>query len=113
MRNSYNNVPAGRMKDCAQGCARKEVPVRMNPEMLAAEACGLIWEQYPVPVELKRVLAGSLDTMTCQANAATRFSPRLPPQMDTLIDRNGSTNGFAAHVVMRACQKNRHRDYRK
>jgi beta-lactamase class C len=28
----------GRMKDCAQGCAGKNVPVRMSPGILAAEA---------------------------------------------------------------------------
>jgi CubicO group peptidase (beta-lactamase class C family) len=66
---------------------------------------GLIWEQYPFPVELKQVLAGNSDTMTYQATIATRLSPPLPPQPDVLINKTGSTNGFAAYVAFIPAQK--------
>lgn len=66
---------------------------------------GLIWEQYPYPVELKQVLSGNADTMIFQANAVTRFSPPLPPQSDVLINKTGSTNGFAAYVAFIPAQK--------
>jgi CubicO group peptidase (beta-lactamase class C family) len=65
----------------------------------------LIWEQYPFPVELKQVLAGNSDTMTYQATIATRLSPPLPPQPDVLINKTGSTNGFAAYVAFIPAQK--------
>lgn len=59
----------------------------------------LIWEQYPFPVELKRLLAGNSSTMINEAMAAKELSKPLPPQADVLINKTGSTNGFAAYVA--------------
>jgi beta-lactamase class C len=56
----------------------------------------LIWEQYPYPVELKRVLAGNSSTMINEATPVTQLSKPLPPQANVLINKTGSTNGFAA-----------------
>jgi CubicO group peptidase (beta-lactamase class C family) len=66
---------------------------------------GLIWEQYPFPVTLKQVLAGNSDTMIYQATRATKLSPPLQPQSDMLINKTGSTNGFAAYVAFIPAQK--------
>jgi CubicO group peptidase (beta-lactamase class C family) len=66
---------------------------------------GLIWEQYPFPVELKQLLAGNSDTMIYQAAIATKLSPPLQPQADVLINKTGSTNGFAAYVAFIPAQK--------
>ena len=41
MKNTYLDVPAARMKDYAQGYTRKDVPIRMRPGMLWAEAYGV------------------------------------------------------------------------
>jgi CubicO group peptidase (beta-lactamase class C family) len=59
----------------------------------------LIWEQYPFPVELKRLLAGNSSTMINEATVATQLSKPLPPQANVLINKTGSTNGFAAYVA--------------
>ena len=66
---------------------------------------GLIWEQYPFPVELKQVLAGNSDTMIYQATIATKLSPPLQPQSDVLINKTGSTNSFATYVAFIPAQK--------
>jgi CubicO group peptidase (beta-lactamase class C family) len=59
----------------------------------------LIWEQYAYPATLKRLLAGNADAMAYRATAATRLTPPLPPRNDVLINKTGSTNGFAGYVA--------------
>lgn len=59
----------------------------------------LIWEQYPYPVELKTLLAGNSDAMAYQATKATEINPPLQPQANALINKTGSTNGFATYVA--------------
>ena len=65
----------------------------------------LIWEQYPYPVELKRVLAGNSSTMINEATPATQLRTPLPPQANVLINKTGSTNGFAAYVAFIPAKK--------
>jgi beta-lactamase class C len=65
----------------------------------------LIWEQYPYPVTLEQLLAGNADAMAYQAIPATQISPPLPPQMNVLLNKTGSTNGFAAYVAFIPTQK--------
>jgi len=65
----------------------------------------LIWEQYPYSVELKQVLAGNSNTMTYQATKATELNPPLQPQANSLINKTGSTNGFASYVAFVPAQK--------
>ena len=65
----------------------------------------LIWEQYPYPIALERVLAGNGDKMIYQDNIATKLSPPLPPQADVLINKTGSTNGFAAYAAFIPAKK--------
>src|SRR5207253_7007235 len=59
----------------------------------------LIWEQYPYPVELERVLAGNSYAMIFEATVATKLDEPLLPQANVLINKTGSTNGFAAYVA--------------
>jgi beta-lactamase class C len=65
----------------------------------------LIWEQYPYPVTLEQLLAGNADSMAFQAIPATQLSPPLPPQSNVLINKTGSTNGFAAYVAFIPAKK--------
>ena len=66
---------------------------------------GLIWEQYPYPATLKQVLAGNSDAIIHEAAAASWFSPPLPPRPAVLINKTGSTNGFAAYVAFVPARK--------
>jgi CubicO group peptidase (beta-lactamase class C family) len=59
----------------------------------------LVWEQYRYPVELDELLAGNSAAVIFDANAAIALDPPLPPQQDVLINKTGSTNGFAAYVA--------------
>lgn len=59
----------------------------------------LVWEQYPYPAELEALLAGNGNAMVFEANEVIRFHPPLPPQSEVLINKTGSTNGFAAYVA--------------
>ncbi|HEV2610179.1 MAG TPA: class C beta-lactamase [Noviherbaspirillum sp.] len=65
----------------------------------------LVWEQYPYPTELKQLLAGNGNAMVFEANKVIRFHPPLPPQSEVLINKTGSTNGFAAYVAYIPAQK--------
>lgn len=57
----------------------------------------LMWEQYAYPVTLEQLLAGNssamMDTKTEQLN------PAQQPNDDVLINKTGSTNGFAAYTA--------------
>jgi beta-lactamase class C len=59
----------------------------------------LVWEQYPYPVELKDLLAGNSAEVIYEANPAARLDPPLSPRTDVLLDKTGSTNGFAAYMA--------------
>ena len=65
---------------------------------------GLIWERYPYPVTLKQLLAGNSATMVFQSVPADRLNPP-EKQGDVLLNKTGSTNGFAAYVVFIPAQK--------
>jgi beta-lactamase class C len=65
----------------------------------------LIWEQYPYPVELKRLLDGNSPAMIFEDQPATRLTEPLQPQTNVLIDKTGSTNGFGAYVAFIPAKK--------
>lgn len=65
----------------------------------------LIWEQYPNTATLEKLLAGNSAEMIYQATAATKLVPPLQPQIDVLINKTGSTNGFGAYVLYDPAQK--------
>ncbi len=65
----------------------------------------LIWEQYPYPVELKRLLDGNSPAMIFEDQPAMRLTEPLPPQSNVLIDKTGSTNGFGAYVAFIPAKK--------
>jgi beta-lactamase class C len=59
----------------------------------------LIWEQYAYPVALQDLLAGNADAMALEAHPVVRLDPPSPPMEDVLINKTGTTNGFAAYVA--------------
>jgi beta-lactamase class C len=60
----------------------------------------LIWEQYDYPVALQDLLTGNGDKVASEANPVTEIAPpSSPPRNSVLIDKTGSTNGFAAYVT--------------
>jgi CubicO group peptidase (beta-lactamase class C family) len=65
----------------------------------------LIWEQYPYPIELKRLLYGNSPSMIFEDQPATRLAEPLQPQTNVLIDKTGSTNGFGAYVAFIPAKK--------
>ncbi|AGK50479.1 beta-lactamase [Burkholderia thailandensis MSMB121] len=57
----------------------------------------LIWEQYPYPVSLGKLLAGN--DLIGKDVVAKPFDPPLPPRQDVWINKTGSTNGFSTYVA--------------
>jgi beta-lactamase class C len=57
----------------------------------------LIWEQYPYPVALRSLLAGTAEIS--DAVPATPLKPPERPRQDVWINKTGSTNGFTAYVA--------------
>ena len=66
---------------------------------LGAMAQDLVWEQYDFPVGLGELLAGNSAKVMLEANPAAPIDPPLLPHDDVLINKTGSTNGFAAYVA--------------
>jgi beta-lactamase class C len=59
----------------------------------------LIWEQYPWPVPLDKIVAGNSAPMARTSHPATAIEPPMAPRQDVLINKTGSTNGFGAYVA--------------
>jgi CubicO group peptidase (beta-lactamase class C family) len=59
----------------------------------------LVWEQYPYPVALKALQAGNSPDVIYKGTQATELMPPLAPQQDALINKTGSTNGFATYAA--------------
>jgi beta-lactamase class C len=59
----------------------------------------LIWEQYQYPVKLQDLLDGNSAKISLEANPAIAIDPPLQSRYDVLINKTGSTNGFAAYVA--------------
>ena len=59
----------------------------------------LVWEQYPYPATLDALLAGNAQRIVFEANPAVPISPPLAPRDDVLINKTGSTAGFASYVA--------------
>ena len=68
-------------------------------DRLGAMTQDLIWEQYDYPVDLADLQAGNGAEVSLKANPVTKLDPPLPPRNDVLINKTGSTNGFAAYVA--------------
>jgi beta-lactamase class C len=65
----------------------------------------LVWEQYQYPAGLVELLAGNSAKVILEANPATKLDPPLRPRDDVLINKTGTTNGFAAYVAFVAEKK--------
>ena len=59
----------------------------------------LIWEQYPYPSSLSSLLEGNSERVILEENRVVKIEPPARPQSDVVIDKTGSTNGFAAYVA--------------
>jgi beta-lactamase class C len=59
----------------------------------------LIWEQYRDPVSLAALVRGNSNDVIFGDNAVVPIRPPSPPRRDVLINKTGSTNGFAAYVA--------------
>ncbi|MDF2999819.1 MAG: Beta-lactamase [Xanthobacteraceae bacterium] len=65
----------------------------------------MVWEQYPWPVGLDRLIAGNSMDMALKSQPITRLVPPLRPQKDVFINKTGSTAGFGAYAVMLPAQR--------
>jgi beta-lactamase class C len=57
----------------------------------------LIWEQYPYPIAVEKLVAGN--TMNMKATPASAIDPPMQPRADMLLNKTGSTGGFGAYVA--------------
>jgi len=60
----------------------------------------LIWEQFPWPVSLPRLLRGNSPAMIFNPMPATAITPPEKPSDAVWLDKTGSTNGFGTYVVL-------------
>jgi beta-lactamase class C len=60
----------------------------------------MIWERYPWPTDLNRLLDGNSSEMALEGQPITRLREPLAPRSDSFLNKTGSTNGFGAYVVL-------------
>lgn len=65
----------------------------------------MVWERYPWPVPLDRLLKGNSLDMAIKPQPITRLDPPSPPVPASYINKTGSTNGFGSYVVMLPAEK--------
>lgn len=59
---------------------------------------GLIWERYPYPVAVERMLKGNSTKVIFEGIQVKAMEPPVTGG-DVLVNKTGSTNGFGAYVV--------------
>jgi beta-lactamase class C len=59
----------------------------------------LIWEQYRYPTPLRGLLQGNSDQIVFDDNLVAPIDPPSRPQLDVMLNKTGSTNGFGAYVM--------------
>ncbi|WP_264478304.1 class C beta-lactamase [Microvirga rosea] len=59
----------------------------------------LVWEQYPYPAKLEKMIQGNSAKMSQSANPATAIDPPMAPRADAILNKTGSTGGFGAYVA--------------
>lgn len=59
----------------------------------------LIWEQYPYPVALEKIVGGNAPKMVMEAIPASAIDPPMAPREDVILNKTGSTSGFGAYVA--------------
>jgi beta-lactamase class C len=87
------------MLDLDERLQRAVVATHTGYFQLGAMTQDLVWEQYRYPVSLRDLRAGNADKIILQANPVTALDPPSQPRDDVLINKTGSTNGFAAYVA--------------
>lgn len=60
----------------------------------------MIWEQYPWPVKLDRLLAGNAPEMVMNSQPVKQLAKPLEPQNAVLLNKTGATNGFGTYVML-------------
>ncbi|WP_428819951.1 class C beta-lactamase [Microbulbifer sp. MCCC 1A16149] len=59
----------------------------------------MVWEQYSLPLEKDRLLAGNSRKMISEDHPVATVIPPLSPQENVLINKTGSTGGFSTYVA--------------
>lgn len=88
-----------RMIDLPEDLHRAIIDTHTGYYRIGAMTQDLIWEQYGYPVALDDLLAGNSAKVSYEANPAAKLDPPSRPQDDVLLNKTGSTNGFAAYVA--------------
>jgi beta-lactamase class C len=88
-----------RMLDIDQKLQRAIIDTHTGYYRIDAMTQDLILEQYSYPVELDTLLAGNSAKIIFEANPATKLDPPSQAKDDVLINKTGSTNGFATYVA--------------
>jgi len=65
----------------------------------------LIWEQYPYPVTLNTLVAGNSAEVIYKSSKAIQLTPPLLPGPEYLLNKTGSTNGFATYAAFIPAKK--------
>ncbi|HEI8864641.1 TPA: beta-lactamase [Serratia odorifera] len=65
----------------------------------------MMWESYPYPVTLEKLLAGNDGKVILNGVPALAITPPQPPVQQAWYNKTGSTNGFSTYAVFIPAQK--------
>lgn len=60
----------------------------------------MIWEQYSWPVSTDVLVKGAGYSFALKPKPVERIDPPMPPQLDVILHKTGSTNGFGSYVAL-------------
>lgn len=60
----------------------------------------MVWEQYPWPVGVERMIKGNSYAYILEPQPMEAITPPLPPQRDVILNKTGATNGFSSYAVL-------------
>ncbi len=65
----------------------------------------MIWEQYPYPAPIEKMLAGNSPAVIFEPHPVKPIVPPVAPGGAFIINKTGSTNGFGAYVAFIPTQR--------
>ena len=65
----------------------------------------LVWERYPWPVAVERMVAGNGPAMALEPHPATAIEPPQASSDGAIFNKTGSTGGFGAYVAFIPAEK--------
>ncbi|WP_246448963.1 class C beta-lactamase [Paracoccus amoyensis] len=87
---------SGLPDDLAAAIVQTQRPQRRTDSFEQA----MIWERYPLPIDLQQMIKGNSTDFILNAQPASAVDPASGKNGDVILSKTGATNGFGAYVAV-------------